>query len=108
MSMDADEGAAPEPAPVADPPLAPPGGGPGPGPELRLWIAAFRSRAGAPVATIATGETLVEPVDISSVSSQRPTEPVPTIDAPNAASSRLTCRACLRAELLNDSSVVGV
>ncbi len=48
---------------------------------------------------------MVETDDVPGVSSQRPTEPVAIIDAPNAASSRLICRACRRAELVADSGV---
>jgi hypothetical protein len=71
-------------------------------------------RASAPVAIIAADDAsmaakaMMGTDDVSGVSSQRSTEPVAIVDAPNAASSRLICRACRRSALANDSGVMGV
>jgi hypothetical protein len=114
MSMDDAEAEAPlEPAPAADPPPAPPGAGPGPGAGPEVWLSfaepPSRSRASAPEAigdaSIASKVMTVEVDEVSAVASQPPTEPPVIVDAPNAASSRLTCRACRPAELVDDCSV---
>ncbi|MGA9876553.1 MAG: hypothetical protein WBQ21_12170 [Solirubrobacteraceae bacterium] len=53
-------------------------------------------------------KAMVETDDAADLSSEQPTEPVVLVDIPNAASSRLICLACWRAELVNDSDSAGV